>query len=43
MSIKSDNWIKKMAQESKMIEPFVSTQINVNENDERLISYGTSS
>ena len=42
MTIKSDKWIKKMAQNHKMIEPFTDCQIrNTNGND--LISYGTSS
>ena len=42
MTIKSDKWIKKMAQNHKMIEPFTDCQIrNTDGND--LISYGTSS
>ena len=42
MSIKSDKWIKKMAQNHEMIEPFTDSQIrNTDGND--LISYGTSS
>jgi dCTP deaminase len=36
--IKSDKWIKRMAQEHKMIEPFVETQIR-----NGVISYGLSS
>lgn len=43
MSIKSDNWIKKMALENGMIEPFASEQVNKDDNGERIISYGLSS
>lgn len=42
MSIKSDKWIRKMAQEQGMIEPFVERQVR-NSGGERLISYGVSS
>lgn len=38
MGIKSDRWIKRMAQEHKMIEPFVENQVR-----EGVISYGLSS
>ena len=38
MSIKSDNWIKRMALECKMIEPFVDEQMRSG-----VISYGLSS
>ncbi len=38
MSIKSDSWIREMAQEHKMIEPFVDGQVR-----EGVISYGLSS
>jgi len=38
MSIKADKWIKKMALDSRMIEPFVETQIS-----KGVISYGLSS
>ena len=42
MTIKSDKWIKKMAHNQGMIEPFTDSQIrNTDGND--LISYGTSS
>ena len=42
MSIKSDRWIRRMAEEHKMIEPFISGQVR--ESDQgRVISYGTSS
>ncbi len=42
MSIKSDRWIRRMAQESAMITPFVSNQVRTTEAG-RVISYGTSS
>ena len=42
MSIKSDQWIRRMAQSSGMIEPFEAGQIR-QVNGERIISYGTSS
>ena len=38
MSVLSDRWIKKMAQEKEMIKPFVSEQKR-----EKKISYGLSS
>ncbi len=38
MSIKSDNWIRRMATEHRMIEPFVDSQVR-----EGVISYGLSS
>ncbi|MEO7431614.1 MAG: dCTP deaminase [Dokdonella sp.] len=42
MSIKSDRWIRQMAEQQRMIEPFERGQVKV-EGDRRLISYGTSS
>ena len=42
MSIKSDRWIRRMAQEHRMIEPFESGQVRAI-HGERVISYGTSS
>ncbi|KAF1050685.1 MAG: dCTP deaminase [Stenotrophomonas maltophilia] len=42
MSIKSDKWIRRMAQEHGMIEPFVERQIR-GADDNRVISYGVSS
>lgn len=42
MSIKSDKWIRRMAQEEGMIEPFEPGQVR-HQGDERVISYGTSS
>lgn len=38
MGLKSDNWIRKMAREQRMIEPFVETQVRGG-----CISYGVSS
>ena len=38
MSVKPDRWIRKMALEQKMIEPFTDRQIR-----EGVISYGVSS
>ncbi|HRY28846.1 MAG TPA: dCTP deaminase [Elusimicrobiota bacterium] len=38
MSIKSDGWIRRMAREERMIEPFVESQVR-----EGVISYGVSS
>jgi len=42
MSIKSDKWIRRMAQEQAMIEPFEPNQVRTKENS-KLISYGVSS
>ena len=42
MSIKSDLWIRRMAEQHKMIEPFEAGQVRY-EDGEQLISYGTSS
>ena len=36
MSIKSDKWIKEMAESHKMIEPYQAGQVRKGENDERL-------
>src|SRR6201984_2210542 len=38
MSVKADKWIRKMAEEHKMIEPFAAAQVR-----EGVISYGVSS
>src|SRR5690625_6360434 len=43
MSIKSDRWIRQMATEQGMIEPFEPTQVRYADQDRRVISYGTSS
>ena len=42
MSIKADKWIRKQCEEHGMIEPFEPGQVRV-VNDQRIISYGTSS
>ena len=42
MSIKSDKWIRRMAEKSGMIEPFEPGQIR-EANGHKIISYGTSS
>ncbi len=42
MAIKSDRWIRRMAESCGMIEPFESNQISRSERG-RVISYGTSS
>ena len=43
MSIKSDHWIRRMAEQQGMIEPFEAGQVRTNAGGGRLISYGTSS
>lgn len=44
MSIQPDNWIKKMAKEHGMIEPFEENQVrHIDSTSERLVSYGLSS
>ncbi len=43
MSIKSDKWIRRMAEQDGMIDPFEPGQIRYDEAENRLISYGTSS
>ncbi|MCK5810429.1 MAG: dCTP deaminase [Cocleimonas sp.] len=42
MSIKSDHWIRRMAQQHDMISPFEAGQVR-EYNNQRVISYGTSS
>ena len=42
MSIKSDNWIRRMAREHQMIEPFAEEQVR-QVNGHKIVSYGTSS
>ncbi len=42
MSIKADKWIRRMAKQHGMIEPFEPSQVR-NDGERRLISYGTSS
>jgi len=43
MGIKSDTWIRRMAQKEKMIEPFSPTQVRIGEGGQSIISYGISS
>lgn len=42
MSIKSDRWIRRMAENEGLIDPFEPAQVR-REDDKRVISYGTSS
>lgn len=42
MSIKSDKWIRQMAERNNMIEPFAPQQVRKN-NEKSIISYGVSS
>ena len=42
MSIKSDRWIRRMAEQHGMIEPFEPGQVREKDGD-RIVSYGTSS
>src|SRR6185503_17788515 len=42
MTIKSDKWIRRMAAEQRMIEPFEPTQVKSLEG-RKIVSYGTSS
>lgn len=42
MTIKSDKWIRRMAEEHRMIEPFEPAQVRMM-NDRKLVSYGLSS
>ncbi|NDF04626.1 MAG: dCTP deaminase, partial [Betaproteobacteria bacterium] len=41
MAIKSDHWIRRMAREKGMIEPFESGQVR-QALGERIVSFGTS-
>ena len=43
MSIKSDKWMCRMAEEHGMIEPFEREQVRYDSQGQRLVSYGTSS
>jgi dCTP deaminase len=43
MSIKSDKWIRRMAETTGMIEPFEPGQIRQAADGQKIISYGTSS
>ena len=43
MSIKSDKWIRRMAEQQGMIEPFEPGQVKHAADGQRIVSYGTSS
>ncbi|MBX2824924.1 MAG: dCTP deaminase [Gammaproteobacteria bacterium] len=43
MTIKSDRWIRRMADQQGLIEPFEPGQIRTNESGGRIVSFGTSS
>lgn len=43
MSIKSDRWIRRMAEQQAMIEPFEPGQIKHDAAGQRIVSFGTSS
>ena len=43
MSIKSDRWIRRMAEQHGMIEPFERDQVRHAPDGHRIVSYGTSS
>src|SRR5690606_7846865 len=43
MSIKSDRWIRRMAEQEGMIEPFAPELVRQNDSGGKIISYGTSS
>ena len=43
MTIKSDKWIREMAENHSLIKPFESEQVRINGEKNKIISYGTSS
>ena len=43
MSINNDRWIKQMAEQHGMIDPFEPNLISHDENGRKIVSYGTSS
>lgn len=43
MAIKSDKWIRRMAEKNKMIMPFAPQQVRQDPAGKKIISYGTSS
>ena len=43
MTIKSDKWIRRMAEQTGMIDPFEPRQVRQSPDGHRIISYGTSS
>jgi len=42
MTIKSDKWIRRMAEQTGMIEPFEPRQVRTAADGRRIVSYGTS-
>ena len=40
MAIKSDRWIREMSEKHGMIEPYAENQVRLDENGQKLISYG---
>ncbi|MES2214586.1 MAG: dCTP deaminase [Pseudomonadota bacterium] len=43
MSVMSDKWIKEMARNHDMISPFIPSQVKLDEQSNKIISYGLSS
>lgn len=43
MGLKNDKWITEYSVKTDMIKPFVPSQVRVNENNEKVVSYGVSS
>ena len=43
MSIKSDRWIRRMAEQTGMIDPFEPGQVRQTADGQKIVSYGTSS
>ena len=43
MSIKSDKWIRRMAEQHGMIDPFEPGQVRQSDDGHKIVSYGTSS
>ncbi len=43
MSIKSDHWIRRMAEKDRMIEPFAPEQVRTAADGHKIVSFGTSS
>ena len=43
MSIKSDRWTRHMTEQHGMVEPIEAGRVRAADNDDRLISHGTSS
>ncbi|MFX6035908.1 dCTP deaminase, partial [Acinetobacter baumannii] len=43
MAIKSDKWIRRMAEQEGMIEPYEPGQVRLAADGSKIVSYGTSS